>query len=190
MKKLSSFLMLAMMCLAAVGFAACGGGDDDNGGNNGGNGGGNSGGNGGGYGGGSSTNTITLIKSNGEKYVSIAQFSFTQQNGTTKNGYLTTNGEIWCMMSKESAFNPTYLHVKLLKGEKAISDFPQGYNLGNVNVTFSQISYTYQSGTVKVKSNGGNTFILEFKDYIAKSSRYSSDVTINGTLLCEKEVLL
>lgn len=177
MKKLSSIFMLAMMCLAAVSFAACGGGDDDNGGNNGGNG-----------GGGSSTNTITLIKSNGEKYVSIAQFPISQ-NGD-KNGYLTTNGEIWCMLRREAVVNPTYLHIKLLKGEKAISDFPQGYDLGNVNVTFGQIKYTYQSGSVKVKSNGGNSFMLEFKDYIGKNSMYSTDVTINGTLLCEKEVLL
>ena len=36
MKKLSSILMLAMMCMVALSFTACGGDDDDNGGNGGG----------------------------------------------------------------------------------------------------------------------------------------------------------
>ena len=174
MKKLySTFMMLAMM-VAALNLTACGS-DDDDGNNDG--------------GGSGSTTSLTIVKSNGEKYISLGSLEWASEYNV--NGNLTDNASIYCLMTYEKGISVSYLYINLVNGEKSVNDFPSGYDLGNPTVNFgtyksSENKYKYASGAVKVVSNNGKGFTLKFDSYKAERSS-SSNIVINGTMYVEKE---
>ena len=174
MKKLYSTIMMLAMMVAALSLTACGGSDDEGGGavNPGGN-------------GNNPNNTLTIVHSFEGKYVTLDAKGYPQ----SYNGYLTDRGTIFCYMVKENYSNPNYLHIHLENGEKSISDFPVGHDLGNPTLSFPSTSsrYKYLSGEVKVINNNGKGFTLEFNDYKAKRNA-EQEITLNGTLFVEKEV--
>lgn len=175
MKKLYSTIMMLAMMVAALSFTACGG--DDDGGNN----------NGGGSG---STTSLTIVKSNGEKYISLGSLEWASEYNV--NGSLTDNASIYCLMTYEKGISVSYLYINLVNGEKSVNDFPSGYDLGNPTVNFgtyksSENKYKYASGAVKVVSNNGKGFTLKFDNYKAERSS-SSNIVINGTMYVEKEI--
>ena len=186
MKKLYSMIMMLAMTVAALGLTACGGGDDDDGfggGVNGGNGGGS------GNGGSSSATSLTIVKSSGEKYYSLGGYEWA--SGYNTNGSLTDESSIFCQLTYEKGISISYLYVNLKNGEKSVSDFPSGYDLGTPTVNFgksltSDNRYKYASGSIKVVSNNGKGFTLNFDNYKAERSS-SSNIVINGTMYVEKE---
>lgn len=175
MKKVySTFLALATI-VAALGLTACGGDDEDDD-----------------FGGsGKKTkSTITVTKDNDDVYYSISIFDWTSEDDLI-NGYLTDRGQIFCYMSRKTAFDNYNLYIYLENGEKSISDFPKGYDLGEpaVNFAFTQshsTTYYYVSGSVKVVQNDGKSFTLQFNDYKAEKSSGAS-IIIRGTLYVENE---
>ena len=177
MKKLYSTIMMLAMMVAALSLTACGGDDDEGGGDN-------SGGNGN-----KPNNTLTIVNSNGDKYISLASVGWTSADDAI-NGYLTERGTIFCFMVKEGTSNAEYLHIYLKNGENSISDFPVGYDMDEPSLTFGITNtnkFHHVSGDVKVIRNDGKGFTLEFNDYKAqRSSGY--EITLNGTLYVEKEV--
>lgn len=177
MKKLSSILMLAMLCIAALCLNACG--DDDENGSNG----------GGGNSGSSSATSLTIVKSSGEKYITLGGLEWASEYDT--DGYLTDDGVIWCILTYEKGLSVSYLYINLANGEQSISDFTSGYDLGNPSVNFGKYKtyenkYKYSSGSVKVVNNNGKGFTLKFDNYKAERSS-SSNIVINGTMYVENE---
>lgn len=175
MKKLYSTIMMLAIMVAALSFTACGGDDDDD---NGGSGGGGS----------NSASSLTVVKSNGEKYVSLDGLEWASSYNS--NGSLT-DGAIYCQMTKENAVNMSYLYINLVNGEKSISDFQNGYDLGKPTINFgaypsSDNKYKYVSGTIKVIGNNGKEFTLKFDKYKAEKTS-GSNIVINGTMYVEKE---
>lgn len=175
MKKLYSTIMMLAMMVAALSFTACGGGDDDD--------------DDFGGGGKKTKNTITITDDSGDVYYSISVFDWTSEDDDI-NGNLTEDGTIYCFMSRKNVIDADYLHIYLENGEKSISDFPKGYDLGTPTVNFGVLrtytnEYDYVSGSIKVSRNDGNSFTLEFNDYVA-AKQSGAKITIRGNLYVEK----
>lgn len=171
MNKLHSAIMMLALMLASLGLTACGDDDDNHGGRSG------------------SITSLTIVKSNGEKYISLGGLEWASEYNV--NGSLTDNASIYCLMTYEKGASVSYLYINLANGEKSVSDFPSGYDLGNPTVNFgkyksSDNKYKYASGAVKVVGNNGKGFTLKFDNYKAERSS-SSNIVINGTMFVEKE---
>lgn len=139
-----------------------------------------------------STNSTSLVivRYSGERYTTREGLEWT---GADPNGNLTDDGSIFCWMVKENTLSTIYFRINLTKGEKAVRDFPVGYNLGTPTVNFgltpgSDNKYKYGSGSLIVISNNGKGFTLKFDNYWATRTSTSS-IIINGTLYVEKERL-
>ena len=178
MKKLYSLMMMLALMMGTMFVVSCGGDDDDE--------------NGGGGGNGGSTlpNTISITMSSGAKYVTTSTEAYPHGG----DGYLTSSTEIYFHLKKEDGGIDTYhsqAHIILNKGEKNISDFPLNYDLNNPTIDFgsprsSSTKYKYASGSVKVISNNGTDFTLQFDNYQASRSG-GETITVNGKLYVVKE---
>ena len=134
------------------------------------------------------SNPLTLQTSNGSTYVLLSGPMVSDDDNV--NGNLADDGTIYWYMTPQSSWNPQYVH--LLLGEKmSISDFPKGYDLGQLSINFGMVrsrenEYDYDSGSIKVTNNDGKSFTLEFNNYKASKSSGAS-ITLNGSLYVEKE---
>ena len=148
-----------------------------------------------GGGGSSPSSTLKMVSSKGgEYYVENGKEDYSIGSN---RGNLSERGHIWCYLrasKRDEANNMAsgYFRIKL-GNKKSISDFPIGYDLGEVNMnfaTFSDYSYTnefnYASGSIKVIANDGKSFTLKFDNYVAKRSS-GWTMTVNGTLYVEEE---
>lgn len=180
MKKLYSTIMMLAMMVAALSFTACGGDDD--------------GGEGGG--GSSSSSTLKMVSSyGGEYYIENGNNAYSIGNN---RGNLSENGHIWCYLraskrDETHGMSGGYFMIEL-KNRKSISDFPKGYDLGELDMHFATQGdynrynkFDYVSGSIKVIANDGKSFTLKFDNYVAgRSSGWT--MTVNGTLYVENEV--
>ena len=176
MKKfLPTTMMLAMM-LAAFIFSACSSSSDDNGSDNG--------------GGAKGNSSLTLTTAEGTKYVLLSYHQAFVSEGDNINGNLADDASIYWYMTPQNSWSPRYVYI-LLGKKMSISDFPNGYDLGEPKICFGMVrsrdnEYKYSSGSIKVLNNNGNSFTLEFNNYKAEKTNGAS-VTINGTLYVEDE---
>ena len=134
------------------------------------------------------SNPLTLLTSNDVKYVLLSGPMVS--DGDNVNGNLADDGTIYWYMTPQSSWSPQYVHL-LLGEKKSISDFPKGYDLGQLSINFGMVrsrenEYDYNSGSIKVTNNDGKSFTLEFNNYKASKSSGAS-ITLNGSLYVEKE---
>ena len=175
MKKLHSMIMMIAMMIALSSSTCSGSSDDEDD-----------------YGGGANGNSsLTLTTSGGTKYVLLSYHPFVDE-GDNINGNLADDASIYWYMTPQNSWSPRYVYI-LLGKKMSISDFPNGYDLGEPKICFGMVrsrdnEYKYSSGSIKVLNNDGKSFTLEFNDYTASKSSGAS-ITLNGTLYVEKQRL-
>jgi hypothetical protein len=180
MKKLYFGIMLLAMMVAALSFTACGGDDDED----------VSGG-----GGSSPSGTLKMVSSKGGEYY-VENDKEAYSIGSNR-GNLSDRGHIWCYLrasKRDEVHGMTSGYFRITPGNgKSISDFPQGYDLGEVDMNFAtqgdynhNNKFNYASGSIKVIANDGKSFTLRFDNYVAERSS-GWTMTVNGTLYVENE---
>ena len=176
MKKLYSTIMMLAMMIALSSSTCSGSSDDEDD-----------------YGGGANGNSsLTLTTAEGTKYVLLSYHQAFVSEGDNINGNLADDASIYWYMTPQNSWSPRYVYI-LLSKKMSISDFPNGYDLGEPKICFGMVrsrdnEYKYSSGSIKVLNNDGKSFTLEFNDYTASKSSGAS-ITLNGTLYVEKQRL-